>query len=255
MVEAWLQHPYPLPPSGSRPYAVRSPTRSTRTWPKPARTASAGSSKRACSGRPTCSNATRAPASAGSPRAPTRSSNATCSSCSWTGASGCSPSTTASASRRTSARTRRSSPGRCPEMFRVLHDIESDEPITNVFAISLRELKKRIAVHAQPDQLDRWCNATKEYIFAQVWEAANREVGRGAARPRTTCSCAAAPGPCIPCIALIDIAGGLPADPGGMAPPGHPRAHRARERPRRLGQRPVLVRQGARSTTRPATTS
>ncbi|MER6946184.1 hypothetical protein ABT294_19335 [Nonomuraea sp. NPDC000554] len=62
-----------------------------------------------------------------------------------------------------------------PEMFRVIHDIEPDQPATNVFAKSLQELKARIAVHAERDQLDRWCTATKEYIFAQVWEAANRE--------------------------------------------------------------------------------
>jgi hypothetical protein len=94
-----------------------------------------------------------------------------------------------------------------PEMFRVLHDIESDEPITNVFAVSLRELKKRIAAHAQPDQLDRWCNATKEYIFAQVWEAANRE-SNVVPTPEDYVFMRRRTGAMYPVYALIDIAGG-----------------------------------------------
>lgn len=93
-----------------------------------------------------------------------------------------------------------------PEMFRVLHDIESDEPVTNVFAKSLQELKSRIEVHAERDQLDRWCTATKEYIFAQVWEAANRE-SDVVPTPEDYVFMRRRTGAMYPVYALIDIAG------------------------------------------------
>ncbi|MBF8187426.1 hypothetical protein ITP53_17135 [Nonomuraea sp. K274] len=93
-----------------------------------------------------------------------------------------------------------------PEMFRVLHDIESDQPVTNVFARSLRELKGRISVHAERDQLDRWCTATKEYIFAQVWEAANRE-SDVVPTPEDYVFMRRRTGAMYPVYALIDIAG------------------------------------------------
>ncbi|MFI6386171.1 hypothetical protein [Nonomuraea sp. NPDC050540] len=94
-----------------------------------------------------------------------------------------------------------------PEMFRVLHDIESDEPVTNVFAKSLQGLKERIAEHAERDQLDRWSTATKEYIFAQVWEAANRE-SNVVPSPEDYVFMRRRTGAMYPVYALIDIAGG-----------------------------------------------
>ncbi|MEU8105444.1 hypothetical protein AB0C18_17145 [Nonomuraea muscovyensis] len=94
-----------------------------------------------------------------------------------------------------------------PQMFRVLHDIETDEPVTNVFARSLRDVKARIAVHAKPDQLDRWSTATKEYIFAQVWEAANRE-SDVVPTPEDYVFMRRRTGAMYPVYALIDIAAG-----------------------------------------------
>ncbi|MER7503598.1 hypothetical protein AB0L05_28740 [Nonomuraea pusilla] len=93
-----------------------------------------------------------------------------------------------------------------PEMFRVLHDIETDQPITNVFAKSLQGLKERIAVHADRDQLDRWSTATKEYIFAQVWEASNRETDI-VPTPEDYIFMRRRTGAMYPVYALIDIAG------------------------------------------------
>ncbi|GAA0912155.1 hypothetical protein GCM10009560_02340 [Nonomuraea longicatena] len=94
-----------------------------------------------------------------------------------------------------------------PEMFRVLHDIDSDEPVTNVFAKSLQELRARIAEHAERDQLDRWSTATKEYIFAQVWEAANRETDV-VPSPEDYVFMRRRTGAMYPVYALIDIASG-----------------------------------------------
>ncbi|WP_162795083.1 terpene synthase family protein [Nonomuraea lactucae] len=99
-----------------------------------------------------------------------------------------------------------------PEMFRVLHDIETDEPVSNVFARSLQELKARIAAHAEPVQLDRWSAATKEYIFAQVWEAANRE-SDVVPTPEDYVFMRRRTGAMYPVFALIDIAGGYRLTP------------------------------------------
>ncbi|MBE1558177.1 terpene synthase family protein [Nonomuraea africana] len=99
-----------------------------------------------------------------------------------------------------------------PEMFRVLHDIDSDDPLTNVFARSLQELKARIAVHAERDQLERWCSATREYIFAQVWEAANREADV-VPTPEDYVFMRRRTGAMYPVYALIDIAGGYRLTP------------------------------------------
>ncbi|GAA0363464.1 hypothetical protein GCM10009530_11400 [Microbispora corallina] len=99
-----------------------------------------------------------------------------------------------------------------PDMFRVLHDLDSGGELTNVFARTLRELKERIAVHAEPDQLDRWSTATKEYIFAQVWEAANRET-QAVPTPEDYIFMRRRTGAMYPVYALIDIAGGYRLTP------------------------------------------
>ncbi|TDC09114.1 hypothetical protein E1267_08185 [Nonomuraea longispora] len=93
-----------------------------------------------------------------------------------------------------------------PEMFKVLHDLEWEQPVTNVFAKSLQGLKDRISAHAERDQLDRWCTATKEYIFAQVWEAANRE-SDVVPTPEDYVFMRRRTGAMYPVYALIDIAG------------------------------------------------
>ncbi|MBP2707013.1 hypothetical protein JOL79_24820 [Microbispora sp. RL4-1S] len=99
-----------------------------------------------------------------------------------------------------------------PDMFRVLHDLENDDEPTNVFALTLRELKDRIAVHAERDQLERWCTATREYIFAQVWEASNRETDF-VPTPEDYIFMRRRTGAMYPVYALIDIAGGYRLSP------------------------------------------
>lgn len=68
-----------------------------------------------------------------------------------------------------------------PAMFAVLDDMTDVADLKtgahdgNPFARALLDIKARIAAHGTADQLDRWCTMTKDYLFAQVWEAANRE--------------------------------------------------------------------------------
>lgn len=62
-----------------------------------------------------------------------------------------------------------------PQLYTVVDDNEGDEPVENVFARALLDIKTRIRRHGTADQLDRWRAMTKDYLFAQVWEAANRE--------------------------------------------------------------------------------
>ncbi|MCC5578853.1 hypothetical protein IMZ11_24815 [Microtetraspora sp. AC03309] len=62
-----------------------------------------------------------------------------------------------------------------PLFISVIDDLGDGEHVGNVFARSLLEIKTRIAATGNGDQLDRWRAMTKDYLFAQVWEAANRE--------------------------------------------------------------------------------
>ncbi|MFF5207052.1 4-epi-cubebol synthase [Streptosporangium sp. NPDC000396] len=62
-----------------------------------------------------------------------------------------------------------------PQFYAVLEDLDVGSHVDDVFARSLLEIKGRIAACAGDDQLDRWRGVTKDYLFAQVWEAANRE--------------------------------------------------------------------------------
>jgi hypothetical protein len=75
------------------------------------------------------------------------------------------------------------------------------------------DIKHRIAAHGDGDQLDRWCATAKDYLFAQVWEAANREAGIVPTlndyvfmRRRT--------GAMLTVFALIDLAAGVRLTPG-----------------------------------------
>lgn len=93
-----------------------------------------------------------------------------------------------------------------PDLLRVVDDLSPPERHGSPYARTLAEIKERVAGHARPDQLDRWCVATREYLFAQVWEAANREADLVPTledyifmRRRT--------GAMPPVITLIDIAG------------------------------------------------
>ncbi|MEV0967879.1 4-epi-cubebol synthase [Microtetraspora glauca] len=62
-----------------------------------------------------------------------------------------------------------------PLFISVIDDLGDGDHVGNVFARSLLEIKTRIAAAGNGDQLDRWRAMTKDYLFAQVWEAANRE--------------------------------------------------------------------------------
>ncbi|MBG0830722.1 hypothetical protein HS041_23460 [Planomonospora sp. ID67723] len=65
-----------------------------------------------------------------------------------------------------------------PQFVAVLDDLEAgqdDGQVENVFARALLELKGRVSRYGGADQVDRWRGVTKDYLFAQVWEAANRQ--------------------------------------------------------------------------------
>ncbi|GAA3067129.1 4-epi-cubebol synthase [Streptosporangium carneum] len=62
-----------------------------------------------------------------------------------------------------------------PQFYAVLEDLDTGSQVDDVFARTLLEIKGRIAAYGDGDQLDRWRGVTKDYLFAQVWEAANRE--------------------------------------------------------------------------------
>ncbi|MFC6081868.1 4-epi-cubebol synthase [Sphaerisporangium aureirubrum] len=62
-----------------------------------------------------------------------------------------------------------------PQLLAVLDDAGAGEEAADPFARALLDVKLRVAEAGNPDQLDRWRWVTKDYLFAQVWEAANRE--------------------------------------------------------------------------------
>jgi hypothetical protein len=62
-----------------------------------------------------------------------------------------------------------------PQLYSVVEDLDRGEDVENVFARALLDIKSRIARQGGGDQLDRWRAMVKDYLFAQVWEAANRE--------------------------------------------------------------------------------
>ncbi|MDP9841070.1 4-epi-cubebol synthase [Streptosporangium lutulentum] len=62
-----------------------------------------------------------------------------------------------------------------PQLIVALDDLEGVDEADDVFAKALLEIKGRIVKYGDEDQLDRWRSVTKDYLFAQVWEAANRE--------------------------------------------------------------------------------
>ncbi|MGW4663448.1 4-epi-cubebol synthase [Streptosporangium sandarakinum] len=62
-----------------------------------------------------------------------------------------------------------------PRFLAVLDEPESAGRPGDAFARALLEIRGRIAASGDADQLERWCAATRDYLSAQVWEAANRE--------------------------------------------------------------------------------
>ncbi|MCX4784544.1 terpene synthase family protein [Streptomyces sp. NBC_01264] len=88
---------------------------------------------------------------------------------------------------------------------------ETPAPIQN-YASALREIQERIRTRASSSQLARWETAVRDYLAAQVWEAANREsetvpgVSEYVAMRRHA-------GATYTCLGLIDIAAGYEIAP------------------------------------------
>ncbi|MFC4586825.1 4-epi-cubebol synthase [Sphaerisporangium corydalis] len=103
-----------------------------------------------------------------------------------------------------------------PQLLTVLDDLDGRADgahVENPFARAMLDIKGRVGAVANADQLDRWCSVTKDYLFAQVWEAANREdavvptYGDYIFMRRRT-------GAMLTVFALIDVATGHPLTPG-----------------------------------------
>ncbi|MFG6191358.1 hypothetical protein [Nonomuraea sp. JJY05] len=80
---------------------------------------------------------------------------------------------------------------------------DADDP----FGLALNELLHRISEAATPAQVDRWRITVKEYLFAQIWEAANREVDL-IPNPEDYVLMRRITGATYTCFALIDAGGG-----------------------------------------------
>nr|BAP82214.1 terpene synthase [Streptomyces lactacystinaeus] len=75
------------------------------------------------------------------------------------------------------------------------------------YARALREIRDRVAAQASPSQLFRWECTVREYLSAQVWEAANREAGT-VPGPSEYVAVRRHAGATYTCLALVDIAAG-----------------------------------------------
>ncbi|MBO1414759.1 hypothetical protein [Streptomyces sp. FH025] len=87
------------------------------------------------------------------------------------------------------------------------------------FAAALRELRERVAAQASPSQLFRWECSVRDYLHAQVWEAANREAAR-VPGPAEYVAMRRHAGATYTCLALVDVAAGYelpPAEADGPA--------------------------------------
>ncbi|MCP2354159.1 hypothetical protein HD597_001179 [Nonomuraea thailandensis] len=93
-----------------------------------------------------------------------------------------------------------------PPLLEILdgrRDPDADDP----FGLALNELLRRISEYATPAQVDRWRITVKEYLFAQIWEAANREVDL-IPTPDDYVLMRRITGATYTCFALIDAGGG-----------------------------------------------
>lgn len=82
------------------------------------------------------------------------------------------------------------------------------EPLrSDPFGLALNEVQARLAQVGTPAQLERWRTTVKEYLFAQIWEAANREVDL-IPTPKDYVLMRRITGATFTCLALIDIGGG-----------------------------------------------
>lgn len=93
-----------------------------------------------------------------------------------------------------------------PPLLEIL-DRRREPDSTDPFGLTLRELLDRIAELGSPAQVDRWRTTVKEYLFAQIWEAANREADL-IPSPEDYVLMRRITGATFTCFALIDIAGG-----------------------------------------------
>lgn len=89
----------------------------------------------------------------------------------------------------------------------LLASLDSEPDPDNPFGLALRGLLDRISALGTPEQVDRWRSAVKEYLFAQIWEAANREADL-IPTPEDYLLMRRTTGATYTCFALIDIGGG-----------------------------------------------
>ncbi|MGK4584898.1 terpene synthase family protein [Kitasatospora sp. HPMI-4] len=82
----------------------------------------------------------------------------------------------------------------------------------SAYAVALREIRDRVGAQASPSQLFRWECTVRDYLFAQVWEAANREAGV-VPGPAEYMAMRRHAGATYTCLALVDIAAGYEAPP------------------------------------------
>ncbi|MFF4926277.1 hypothetical protein ACFY4B_37385 [Kitasatospora sp. NPDC001261] len=75
------------------------------------------------------------------------------------------------------------------------------------YATALREIRDRVAAQASPSQLFRWECTVRDYLSAQVWEAANREAGTVPGLAEYVAMRRHA-GATYTCLALVDLAAG-----------------------------------------------
>ena len=93
-----------------------------------------------------------------------------------------------------------------PPLLEIL-DGRKEPDATDPFGLALSELLRRMSDTATPAQVDRWRITVKEYLFAQVWEAANREVDL-IPTPEDYVLMRRITGATYTCLALIDVGGG-----------------------------------------------
>ncbi|MEV7781984.1 hypothetical protein [Kitasatospora sp. NPDC088351] len=88
---------------------------------------------------------------------------------------------------------------------------EAGGPV-DAYAVALREIRDRVGAQASPSQLFRWESTVRDYLSAQVWEAANREAGV-VPGPAEYVAMRRHAGATYTCLALVDVAAGYEAAP------------------------------------------
>ncbi|WP_331766557.1 selina-4(15),7(11)-diene synthase [Embleya sp. NBC_00896] len=62
-------------------------------------------------------------------------------------------------------------------LTRIAQNPEAPMMVDDPLAMGLRDLRRRISVHATPVQTARWVDALREYFMSVVWEASHRRLG------------------------------------------------------------------------------